>query len=165
MSTLIKLIKKSSGKTYEQIKSRIQGQMIYVIDVSVPVERGDTIQYLDDKQNQQTKIVSDPGYQPEVLSYEAHYQIKVRDAEEHELSQIHLNSSDTESVFKNVFLIIENLELSPKQMETLEHELEKLHTQAKEDNFNLGFKNFIINQKDAISEIAPVIPVLSGLIN
>ncbi|MCP3776705.1 hypothetical protein NLX71_26050 [Paenibacillus sp. MZ04-78.2] len=77
MNDKVKLVK-ADGEQIDNIKARVQPDMILIDDASLPIEEGDKI--FRDLSNglSESYLVLDRGFNERTLNIPAHYQIKVR---------------------------------------------------------------------------------------
>lgn len=69
---------KANGEVYEKIKAKVQPNMIFIYDETLPIEEGDKITRELSNGKLETYLVLDRGFYNKVQSIPAHYQIKVK---------------------------------------------------------------------------------------
>ncbi len=70
-------LEKKNGKPFENIPAHVQFPTIFVTDESIPIEKGDLIDFTPSNNLTEHYIVIEPGFHPKQGSFPAHYQVKV----------------------------------------------------------------------------------------
>jgi len=95
---------KISGQKYENIPANVQPKLIFIDDVTIPIEEGDKLIRILPNGLEEIYIVVDKGFYSGIRGIKAHYQVKVRKENSSNNIGEHTNSGYTNinNIYGNV---------------------------------------------------------------
>lgn len=179
---------KSNGTRLDDIPASVQEECIFVGDVSVPIESGDTIKRQVPSGIEESFTVVHPGYQAGLGPIQPHYQVKYNRAGNERKSKpnlgitynvsgvnprVNVNSvdqslnidvSDQAPVFTQLREIIQNEIHDESERLCLLKRLDELTRTCGTGEFSDAYKEFMATAANHVVVLAPVLPALSALL-
>jgi hypothetical protein len=187
MNELVTLVK-ADGRRYPDIRSRVGGTVIFMLDVTLPVEEGDHIERILPNTLIETFVVEERGFHNKQGSFPAHYQSKVRklsslrpEKQQGKTvirvrganARVNINSTDN-STNTVGFSDVELFESITKLVETKIHDSEsrrlllesldgmrQARAMGKKRGFVQYYQQFIASAANHMTIFAPFLPALS----
>lgn len=184
----IKIIKKN-GEIYNDIPAGVQTNTIFMNDVSIPIEIGDTICRSLPSGIEERFLVTNPGYSAGLASIKPHYQIKYKredaihesenspntviynvsgpnsrvNIHSQDYSTNHMNSAPNE-IFDGIRTIITKEIKEETERRVLMELANKMQSEHGSPSFINTYKDFMSTAANHIGVFSPLLPALAGLL-
>ncbi len=191
LNDIVRLIK-PDGQQFEDIKARVSNKdIIYIYDVSLPIEEGDTIERVLSNGLVEKYLVLDRGYQkapPQFRTVNDHYSVKVRKLTTIEIerpatttiyhlhghnSRVNIHSHDEShnvvnlssgDLFERIKAMIESNVKDEEQKQEIITSIEEMKETKDTRTFTEKYRDFISLSADYLGLLAPFMPALAQLL-
>lgn len=179
----ISIEKKNGDKVFNNVRACVQSKSILILDVKIPIEKGDVILRTLPSGVIERHTVDDPGYHAGFQTIPAHYQVKTcketdskgqnkKIAETINIignARLNINSTDSShnvtsnsgDVFYNLTNVIEKEVKEDETRLALLACIEEMQKAKNDSSFTQKYTNFISMAANYMTIISPFIPALT----
>lgn len=180
---------KQNGQRINGISAVVQSKVIFIEDVSIPIEEDDRILRVLPNGLSETYVVLDRGFMGAVGSFSDHYQVKVKkeatlnmetksvtnsynncfnnnekvnfESQDH---SINLKIESNQSQFSELKEIIKSQITNEAEQQELLNVVTELENNAGSSNYGESYKKFISLASDHMTVVTPFLPLLTQFI-
>lgn len=187
LNDLVTLVKKDGTVVKDNIRALVQPDKIFMIDASLPIERGDRLLRLLPSGLVDEYVVDEPGYYAGISGMEAHFQTAVRRSDtptsppstiinniQGQNARVNIASIDNSQNFAIESDLSETLHALRKKLEesnipqddasAIREAIEKMESANSKDSFKEGYQKFMATAANHISIFAPMLGALADFL-